>query len=772
MPRFVSSFRWTEMAELSLNTRFRERQFEADARIIVFDSPQVTSANISDEVRDLINRRPLTRNIFIAAPFISGTELERLLREGVAAVRAGASLDDADLRLWMLDVREKDGTLHLEVQDFAAAAGAAIPGGEPSGIWKPMDPELIEGWLFDLFDSSGAMVDAPPGVHFTKSSGKHSTKFLRTSSTLLSTSACGFLAMVALSKLLYSQPRRMFVDTAPLLSVAYAMGSVANARGFWSGMPPVKSFSSYGGKDKLPQLASGDMVLISASTSGSLAQDLLVKGLREQMLLTLYYLSASGSQPSRGALACDLTARPDRTFGYRKLESYPPQACPLCAGGFVCAELEGDQFLIDRRSVKRLRLLRSTQQDDARQLFEKTTRAGTWRVPVHATPTGRSHLDLRRDAVLNEGGIFESEFGRLLERFTPTSLDLVVCVGVEEAMLRAIATRAGAAKSLEGAHFISHGELNRQSFAEKKRRNAMVVFDFLQDHSLARTINAALRGICNGGNVTYLAALAVADTARAATDLDVFLTFGERGRDTFTFKAVGRVLLPYNTNEVSSWSRERALLQRLAANRTLAPELQGRLAWLQGAGIEHKQLFLPAIDGRQLQVSPDFVFLPTTERAEDVSQGDIYAVVSNVLACARAGEANAVLGRAPGRESSVPAWRQTSLFQTVLCPSNFKDFNDAVLRAALLRAATEQELNYMLNDLVSSEMLDLLVGELQSWRAGAGDALPEFLLAIASGRMKLTPGHVVQLQEAIRKAALPEHLSQLASFIGVEPGTA
>jgi hypothetical protein len=240
------------------------------------------------------------------------------------------------------------------------------------------------------------------------------------------------------------------------------------------------------------------------------------------------------------------------------------------------------------------------------------------------------------------------------------------------------------------------------------------------------------------------------------------LTFGERGRDTFTFRAAGRVLLPYNSNESSSWSKERALLQSIAARAALEPQLQARLQWLQGAGIEHQQLFLPAIHGKQLQVSPDFVFLPTTERADEVSQGDIFAVVSNVLACARAGEGNATLGKAPGRDASVPAWRQTSLFQTLLCPSNFKDFNDAILRAALLRAATEQELNFVLNDLVSAEMLDLLVGALQAWQSGAGDALPEFLLALASGRMKLTPSDMVQLQEAVAAANLPPYLQQLA----------
>ncbi|MGE0331757.1 MAG: hypothetical protein AB7P37_13795 [Ramlibacter sp.] len=359
-----------------------------------------------------------------------------------------------------------------------------------------------------------------------------------------------------------------------------------------------------------------------------------------------------------------------------------------------------------------------------------------------------------------------------LGRGPPTSTDeisgLVICVGLDAGTLRAVATRAGAAKVLEGAEIISHAELSGLESRQREPRNALVVFDFLQDHSLARTINAALRGVCNGGNVTYLAALSVADTARAATDLDVFLTFGERGRDTFTFRSAGRVLLPYNSNESSSWTRERALLQSIAGKAALEPQLQARLEWLQGAGVEHQQLFLPAIDGNQLQVSPDFVFLPTTERAENVFQGDIFAVVSNVLACARAGDANATLGKAPGRDSMVPAWRQTSLFQTLLCPSNFKDFNDAILRAALLRAATEQELNYVLNDLVSAEMLDLLVGQLQTWQTGSGDALPEFLLALASGRMKLTSSHMVQLQEAVAGANLPAHLQQLASAIGVE----
>lgn len=412
-----------------------------------------------------------------------------------------------------------------------------------------------------------------------------------------------------------------------------------------------------------------------------------------------------------------------------------------------------------------MRLLRSTQDDDSRGLFEKTARFSAWAVSLYSRSTGHTNIELRQNAALSDGGIFEEDFARLLERYAPTPLDLVVCCGVSAEVLEAVAKRHGVNKVLEGAQFLDQGELEARNWHKGERRNALVVFDVLQDHSMARTVNAALRGICNGGNVAYITALAVAETARGAKDLDVFLTFGSRGPDTFTYKAAGRILLPYSTQEASPWEKERALLQRLQTKSQLSKQLKTRLQFLQQTGVAHDRLFLPALAGHDLKISPDFVFLDTNVRPDEVSQGDIYAIVSNVLACARAGEANAKLDRPPARSELTPAWRQTSLFQTLLCPSNFKDFNDAVLRAALLRAATEQELNYMLDDLLSAEMLDLLAGQIQAFTGSAGDALPEFLLALATGRLRLTRSHTVQLQQVLSAAELPDYVRSLVDVI-------
>ena len=56
----------------------------------------------------------------------------------------------------------------------------------------------------------------------------------------------------------------------------------------------------------------------------------------------------------------------------------------------------------------------------------------------------------------------------------------------------------------------------------------------------------------------------------------------------------------------------------------------------------------------------------------------------------------------------------------------------------------------------------------QTWQSGASDALPEFLLALASGRMKLTPSHMVQLQEPVAAANLPPYLQRLAGAMGAD----
>lgn len=725
--------------------------------LLILDDHTATAAALGEQVRNLIDAEPLTRTIYVAAPLIGGQQLQELLVGGLPVVRASAKEGIDGPQFYMLDllVGDTDGELRLRRLSMTTNVGTSVT----TGGWTQLEPEVMEGWLIDLFRSRGAMVHAPHGVHFGKSSGKHSKEFLRTSSTLMSTATCGLLAMVVLSKIRNLTPRRIFVDTAPLLSVAYSIFQVASVRGLWDLMPPAHSFSSYGGIGQLPNMGLGDLVLVSASTSGGLASELIKKGVHENMLATLFFRGTSSNASTPGELVCDLMGRLSKVRGFLPLESFDASKCKFCQAGDVLAELQGDQFLIDRRQVKRLRLTRDTQLIESRTLFTKICRTSAIRVRVNEGSRRFTRFELSENCVLAEDGSLGEDFARLLSRFAPLPLHYIVTAGVSENAVRTCIHDAGLDKLLDSTKFIDANRIEMVPEA-KEAQNFLVLFSVLEDHSLARTINAALRAKSRGGNVAYISGLVISSSARAAEDLRIFLTFGSRGPDTYTYKAVRNILMPYISEDLSAWGKERSFLQNLSDVQRAIPYIAERLENLRSAGTESDDLFLPGQNGR-LAIRPDFVFLDTIENPEKVSHADVLAVVGNVLACARAGKDN--VSKAPPR--GTPTWKQTSLYQVILCPSNFQDYNDPVLKAALLRSADEQEINYAVDDTSSEEMLSIVTADISRWKdfSDSGNALPEFLLALSTGRLRLTDRHSEQLRATLLNNQLPEYLVTLAS---------
>lgn len=106
-------------------------------------------------------------------------------------------------------------------------------------------------------------------------------------------------------------------------------------------------------------------------------------GVSSDMLLTLYLLQSAGELETKGRILCDLTYRPTRTFGYPRIDNHAEKSCELCKLGYVLAELEGDQFLLEKRAVKRLRVGAASQSPQARITLEKLARTGAISVRLH-----------------------------------------------------------------------------------------------------------------------------------------------------------------------------------------------------------------------------------------------------------------------------------------------------------------------------------------------------------------------------------------------------
>ena len=342
-------------------------------------------------------------------------------------------------------------------------------------------------------------------------------------------------------------------------------------------------------------------------------------------------------------------------------------------------------------------------------------------------------------------------------------MNFVIAVGLTTDDAQAFCAQAGLTSAIQSALFVGDDQIGQ--LVAQKGANALVVIGHLSDHSILRGINAQLRPKVNGGCVAYVSALTVADSARNLSDLRIFLSYGEHGPETFTFRSAMEFMLPWTGEQPSSWAQELNLWQRLKSIGELPSLLQERLDWLRATASASTELFLAGRNSG-LAIAPDFVLLNTTKNIERISQADVYAVVCNALAAARCG--NQGLETRVNRENPAPVWGQTVFGQSVLCPSNFRDFNDAVLRAALLRAASIQELNFSVDEGCSEEMRDVIRADISSWDQGRGDALPEFLLSMACRRLRLSQRHAKQIKSEVNAAQLPDHIKLLALTIDVD----
>ncbi|MDO9436013.1 hypothetical protein [Hydrogenophaga sp.] len=745
----------TEMQGLWLHTRYREAQYEGEACLLVYDVDSFDDALVGADVKQVFERRAGTANIFIAAPFLKSETCREALETGVALQRATAYMSAKSGRVYLLEVHVDASTRGVSITKSLLSWNSAtmkVQFEEP----KPLDPALREGWLFDLFDSNEGLVIAPLGVHFRKSSNKHADKFLRAANTLTSSSACGLLAMFSLATLAPRTPKRILVDTAPLLSLAYAMMRVAKVQGIWEADVPARSFSSYGGQSRLRRLSINDVIVISATTSGSLADSLRAQQAHENSIVTLFFLCSKGAKRPPNVL-CDLTVTAERGFGYPPVENYSAWNCSLCKSEFILAELEGDQFLLQERQHRLLKFVQTTQSNDARTTLTELCGIKATAVVLRPDATRPSSIEINEEHLLECPSI-RKDLIRHLRRHIPQPLALIVRVSIPENLLRTLIADAGIDAAVSGARMVDWADVASQA-GLGDGQGVLVVFGCLSSHTVARQINATLRSKVNNGNVAYVSALTLAETPEQYLDLKMFLGYGERGSDTFTYRDSRRLALPGRNVDKNPWADELDLLNELAVHRIV--ELDSRRSVLSTESTARDGIFWPGFNG-PLAIQRDFVYLDTEVAAGSISQADVFATVSNLFASARSGSND--LTKKPSGNDAI-ALTQSVYGHVLLTPETFMTFNDGVLKASLLRAARKSDLMYDVDPGYNTRMSEIVLAELSGWPAGTGDALPEMLLALATNRLRLRGPERTSIRNKAIAAGLPPYLVALAQAI-------
>lgn len=151
----------------------------------------------------------------------------------------------------------------------------------PPGLDQILFSVRSAGLAF-LTEREGVITQAPPGAYFRNPSQCPRSYFIR--ATLLcrngaeaSFVAFGLLPLVAKAKTIYGKcPNIIWVDTISIAYIAYALSELGKRLCGFSSYPDIRSFSSYKGlRNTSPNIGDYPIFLISASTSGSMAKDLV-----------------------------------------------------------------------------------------------------------------------------------------------------------------------------------------------------------------------------------------------------------------------------------------------------------------------------------------------------------------------------------------------------------------------------------------------------------------------------------------------------------------
>jgi hypothetical protein len=645
---------------------------------------------------------------------------------------------------------------------------------------------LVRTGVMDIFDRHQGMLPAGPAFHYVNPSGQHTRAFIRAANVLLHSAEIAFLAF-GLLEWWPKEVRRVYTDSATINSVAHAVLDLSRILGGQTRTASIDSFSSYQGLSTYQFDEEDAACLISASISGNLHRDVVAaSGIPPARVVTLFYCGAEvlEDQP----VLCDVTGR-EGQHGYDVIEHYKNETvCDLCRRGLSMIRITGDQFLLANPTVRPLLLTRDDEPRWLSVFLERMIGANVVRCHGdHASGGDRPReLYLHLPAALDEK---EHPFTvaartRLLSA-VPAALRCVIHLDdpssarLTELVLEHYAAHGGDASRL---HVLSEREAyDRAPSLDLRSCAVFVVAGAAATGRGLLGVSRLLRQVGGVGQISYLVGVARMTDEAAWDSLRSNLTFGDEPAQ-YPLVAVARGFLPESPHvEGSPWTTERNFLDRLerlgvedgALDDDARETIERRRNLIRAAAGADAlgfvdDLFLPPVtDGRldvggtaRLALQRGFVFWSSLDRGlhpepeKRATQAEVYLTVACILHGLRQ----------PGKRSLRLVEHEHN--RTVLGPGNFARFNDGVIQAALLRAARPSELDYTHDAALSGEMSDIIERLVERRDEREGEAAPEFLLALARGRLRLAPTLEKELHERLSALKLPGLLGALVWWLG------
>jgi len=615
--------------------------------------------------------------------------------------------------------------------------------------------ETVEGnrrnSLYSLFCEAGGLQKAPVGTHFAKTSLNHSEEFLRVSNVVESSAAVCLLAFWLLPFLWGKEIKSVFVDTSGIYSIALMAMREGAKRGGISDAVRISSHHSHEGLSDVPlHEVSSSLFVISASTSGGLAQNILKIGALPSNVVTLFSLS---SKSQVGEELCNL-AKKNNEIGIDCIVNYSADECQFCAKRFHLIPIKGDQFSIVPPNISLVEIKAVDFPSEVKSEVAALLGLRAFVAYRRASSGHAATLGIDVESILN-GECSEKNRSvltvkrQMWENYKRRSL--------------AVSTRHVVACSYPGSRKIADeisdqmkGSLNDNStpsvVTPEELRNSspasntttLVVAACVDDAKELLSVSRTLRDVQEVGSTSYLVVADMVGSQSEQARLRSNLTYGKYGAGTYNFYSLFKFSIECYEEE-SSWDAEIKELQHLidwadGIDRDVPIDIETRITRLREATADGliDDLFWKSLDGAALHLRSDFALISDARNDPAATQADLFAVFVILLSNLRHNpKANQRLAH-------------NAYERAVLIPGNFDRFNDGVLQACMLRAARPRELAYGACDFqISEQMYEVLCHALPNQDVPEkSEALAEFMIALITSRMTL---HQVHLQHFCNK---------------------
>jgi hypothetical protein len=744
-----------------------KRKSNQRTAIFFFGSYNVSEEDVYRAVDAHYSWSPISDDVFFLVSTVQCASIKRMLVEGRVKNRILVNKKTGSNNSPTLLVYDHHGIISKHsCEDSSIEA-----------VKKDVINKIRQYGCQHIFRSNSGMLEASDSHHYVKPSLKHTNRFMRTGSILVKGVEIEFLSLWLLA-LLKSDITCIYTDSSTINSLPYAALHLHNmlARSEERIAPAIESYESYKGLSSETVVdKEHSLVLISASSGGGMIKNLIDKfDVPASSICTIFFL---GSEQAPANTICDLTLRPENEQGF------PPAIVTNIGdrGQFgahsLAIHIQSEAFVPENPLIQDINL----KIEDVPKWWSEFKKSFLGRKAIccnTADPSDDSMSSpppkpviFRVQNAFFPGSPFQVKLNQILTNSLPASLSYIIhfeddsslsLVNCIREFLNKIAPKKDNIVYLT-ARQLTSGEKPMPLISKDSDDSTLVVAGVITDGTQLLDVAQIARNSQKNHALGFLVGLAACPSQKEFKELRSNLVYSQSGVD-FGFHCCCEINAPaHYRQDDTCWIEEERFwnLQLSKLNKRdrceLVKKIEDRLGTLQEFSksglVDNLFLVSSSCNSSELVLRYNSVFTEGLDQALPFSQADAFFAVQATLHHLRTGvEQSRRLEQQPHR-------------RCVLSPALFFRFSDGVIQAAILRAASHQELDYQMSQELSGKMSDVIIKILQVPLNARAEGLTEFLFALASKKIRLLKPDLAAVYNLIASEVSKNKESELDDYL-------